>query len=306
MSAISLDHVTKRYRSGGGITDLDLDVEVGEVVGFLGPNGAGKSTTIRLLLGLIRPDSGTITVLGCELARRTVDVRRRIGYLPGELNLWERLSGCDLLGHLACLRHRDLTVEIEALARRLDLDLDRTIRELSRGNKQKIGIVAAFMGAPELIILDEPTSGLDPLVQREVRHLVDEARDRRATVLLSSHVLSEVSQVADRIAFLRDGALVATEAISAIESRSTRDIRVRTATPAAQILGALPGAHVLEADGQLTHLTLAGPVDPVVKVLAALEVLDLSIGEPDLEDLFLSLYEEPTRVAPEEVDRVPA
>ena len=294
--AIVLDRVTKRYRTGGGIGDVSLQVERGEVFGFLGPNGSGKSTTIRLILDLLRPDAGSIEILGLDARTDGVEARRRIGYLPGELNLYERLTGRDLLDHLASLRAPAAAqladADIEPLAERLSLDLDRRIKELSRGNKQKVGLVQALMGQPELVILDEPTGGLDPLVQREVHVLIDELRIRGATVFLSSHVLSEVSLVADRVGILRDGELVATEAVADLHARSVHRVEVRTAQPLPpDSFSAVPGVRVHDIDGTRCELHLTGPVDPLIKALATVEVVDLVIGEPDLEETFLAYYE---------------
>ncbi len=299
--AIELTDVHKRYRSGGGISGVSLDVHPGEVYGFLGPNGAGKSTSIRLILDLIRPDSGRIEVLGLDARRDSVEVHRHVGYLPGELSLYDRFTGRGLLGHLASLRHDRGQPDIDPLAERFDLELDRRIGELSKGNKQKVGLVQALMGSPEVLVLDEPTSGLDPLAQREVHHALRERCEAGAAVLLSSHVLSEVDQVADRVGILRNGSLVATETMSALRARSVHHVEIRTSEPlSVGEVEAIPGASVSHLDGTRCVVALAGPVDPLIKFLAHHQVLELRIGEADLEQTFLSYYsddEQPDRGA---------
>jgi ABC-2 type transport system ATP-binding protein len=302
VSAIDIDHVSKHYRTGAGIDDVTLSVEHGEVFGFLGPNGAGKSTTIRLVMDLIRPDAGRIRILGREVRRGGRAVRRRLGYLPGELALYEQLTGGQMLDHLASLREgRGTGRSVGDLAERLHLDLGRPIRELSRGNKQKVGLIQAFMGDPEVIILDEPTSGLDPLMQREIRSLMRESTAEGAAVFLSSHALNEVSEVADRVAIIRAGSLVATEAVEGLRSRAVRRIEVRTTTPIPEDqLAALPGASLVASSGNHATIDITGSMDLIVKVLARFEVLDLVAGEPDLEQIFLSYYEDQRRETADE------
>jgi ABC-2 type transport system ATP-binding protein len=291
-NAIDLQHVTKRYRSGAGIHDISLGVHAGEVFGFLGPNGAGKSTTIRLTMDLIRPDFGTIQVLGLDVRREGPQVRRRVGYLPGELSLYEHLTGLEQLEHLRALRGEPPGRSIEDLAERFVLDVRRPIRELSRGNKQKVGLIQALMGSPEAVILDEPTSGLDPLIQREVRTVMRELADEGCAVLLSSHVLSEVDEVADRVAIIRDGSLVTTESVMALRERAVRRLQVRTAAPLPSgALAGIDGVEVVASSGTTTTVTVAGSMDLVIKALARYEVLDLEAGEPDLEEIFLGFYE---------------
>jgi ABC-2 type transport system ATP-binding protein len=295
-AAISLEHVTKRYRRGGGITDLSLAVAPGEVFGFLGPNGAGKTTTIRLLLDLIRPDTGRVTVLGLDARRDSVEVRRRVGYLPGELALYERLTARELLVHFAFLRGRLPWAPIEGLAERFELELDRPISELSRGNKQKVGVVQAFMGTPELLVLDEPTSGLDPLVQREVHAAIEEVSAAGRTVMLSSHILSEVSRVAHRVGIIRAGRLVATEDVALLRSRALHRLEARLGAPVPpNAFAEVPGVLGCEVEGSVVRLRLAGEVDAVVKALARFEVIELTVHEPDLEEVFLNFYEGPER-----------
>jgi ABC-2 type transport system ATP-binding protein len=289
--AIALHRVTKLYGSHRGVLDLELEVQSAECFGFLGPNGAGKSTTIRLLLDLIRPTSGRVTVLGLDSRRDSVEIRRRLGYLPGELRLYERLTPIELLeyfGHLRGGFDRAGTLE---LASRLELELGRPIRSLSRGNKQKVGLVQAFASRPELLVLDEPTSGLDPLVQQTFHALVREAVQDGRTVFLSSHVLSEVQHVADRVGIIREGRLVAVEEVDTLRGRTLRELEVRFAEPVAgEVFARIPGVRDVQVEGPVVRLLVEGSPDAVVKELARHAVLDLRSQEPDLEDVFLSYY----------------
>ena len=289
---VRFDHVTKIYRGGGGVRDVTLEVYPGEVLGFLGPNGAGKTTTIRLLLDLIRPSSGTIEVFGLDSRRDSVAIRRRVGYLPGDLALYEQLSARDVLSHFAHLRGGPSWTTIRSLADTLELDLDRPIRSLSRGTRQKVGIVAALMGDPELLVLDEPTSGLDPLVQRQVHEMLRAAADAGHSVFLSSHILSEVAQVADRVGLIRDGALVAVERVVDLQQHAAHliDARLRNA-PTREAYASLPGVVVCTVSGNDLHLEVAGDMRPVIAALAASDLDDLSIREPSLEEVFLAFYD---------------
>ena len=222
--AISLEKLTKNYGSTRGITEVTFDVNAGEVMGFLGPNGAGKTTAIRTLLGLIKATSGNATILGKNALVPNVELRRKIGYLPGIAATYDRYSALKYLDFLAHMRGLKLESEIRTLARRLDLDINEHIHDLSKGNRQKVSVIQAFMHSPEVLFLDEPTSGLDPLVQREFEKILDEARDRGAAIILSSHVLSEVEHLADRIAIINQGAIVIVDEISTMKSKARRRI----------------------------------------------------------------------------------
>ena len=312
-AVVRLDSVTKHYPGGGGIDEVSLEVAPGELFGFLGPNGAGKTTTIRLLVDLIRPDHGRVELFGLDARHDGVRARRRIGYLPGDLALYERLTARELLSHFAYLRRRAGHTErsadeggpvghdpiggsgpgsIEALSSRFDLDLDRPIRSLSKGNRQKVGLVQALMGEPDLLILDEPTPGLDPLVQHEVHEVLREAVSGGRTVFLSSHALSEVEQVADRVGMIRSGRLVAVERVDELRSRSVHLVELRTADPLEpEAFAQLEGVVASELGPRGGRLEVSGPLDPVVGELARHHLLDLSIREPDLEEVFLSFYE---------------
>jgi len=227
--AIRAEKLTKNYGKSRGIVALDLEVQAGEVFGFLGPNGAGKTTTIRVLLDLIRPTTGRVLVLGRDSHRDTLAIQARSGYLPGELSLYPTLTGSETLRYLANLRGGVEWEHVRALSERLDCDLTKKVSDLSSGNKRKLGLISAFMARPELLILDEPTSGLDPLVQHEFYALIDEVRDAGQTVFLSSHVLPEVQRVCDRVAFIREGRLIALEDVSSLTGRAVREIVIDSA-----------------------------------------------------------------------------
>jgi ABC-2 type transport system ATP-binding protein len=290
--AIQTEGLTKFYGADRGVEDLDLEVGVGEVFGFLGPNGAGKTTTIRLLLDLIRPTRGRASVLGLDTRRDTVELRSRVGYLPGDLRLFDHDTGREMCAYLGALRGGVDMVRLDELGRRLELDLDRPIRSLSKGNRQKVGIVQAFMHRPDLLVLDEPTSGLDPIMQREFHRLVDEAVDGGATVFLSSHVLSEVQAIAHRVGVIREGHVVAVEDVDALRSKGLRRMEVVFAAPVSAVsFSSVPGVQdVMIEGGTRLRCSVEGDVDPFVKALARHHVLLLTSEEADLEDVFLAYY----------------
>ncbi len=289
---ISLTGVTKVYRGGGGVRDLSLEVGWGEVFGFLGPNGAGKTTTIRLLLDLIRPQRGAVRLFGLDARRDAVAIHRRLGYLPGEFALYERLTARETLAHFARLRGGPDEATVERWAAEFDLELDRPVRALSRGNRQKVGLVSALMNEPDLLVLDEPTVGLDPLVQRTVHQRLRGAAASGRTVFLSSHVLSEAAEVADRVGLIKEGRLVAIERVAEFRARPVHEVEVR-ADPAAALdaLGDLKDVTVRERIEGGLRLEVVGSLNPLVAALAALDVVDLSVREPSLEDVFLSYYD---------------
>jgi ABC-2 type transport system ATP-binding protein len=300
MEAIRTDGLTKVY--AGKVTavrDLDLTVRRGEVFGFLGPNGAGKTTTIRTLLDLIRPTHGKAEVLGLDVRRSGVELRRRLGYLPGDLELYPRMTAREVLTYLGNLRGGVPRKNVDALAERLDLDLSRPVGTLSHGNRQKVGLVQAFVHRPELLVLDEPTAGLDPLLQQEFYRLVRETVEDGRTVFLSSHVLSEVERIADRVGIIRSGELVVVEEVEALKARATRRIEVELARPAAgaPFLG-LPGVREAETEDRLVRFVVEGSVDGLVKALAEHEVVTITSHEPDLEEIFLGYYRQDGDRAP--------
>jgi ABC-2 type transport system ATP-binding protein len=289
--AIRTEQLTKRYGRTLGLDAVDLEVPAGCVFGFLGPNGAGKTTTIRLLLDLIRPTGGRASVLGFDCQRHSLEVRRRVGYLPGELALYDTLTGAQTLGHLAHLRGGVPPGRVAELASLLDVDLARPVRALSKGNRQKIGVIAAFMGDPELLVLDEPTSGVDPLVQQTVHGLIRSAAGEGRTVFLSSHILPEVQLVADMVGIVREGRVIAVEQVDELRARAVRRVHVEFAEPAdAATLTRVPGVARVERTGARVTCNLVGPVGPLLDALAGTDVVDVAIGEADLEDVFLSFY----------------
>ncbi len=291
--AIACEGLTKHFGSLRAVEDLSFAVEPGEVVGFLGPNGAGKTTTIRMLVDLIRPTRGRVEVLGSDPRQGGTALRRRIGYVPGDLAMYNRLTGRQLLGFLGSLRgNRDATTA-EALAERIEGVLDRPIGTLSRGNRQKLGVVQAFAHEPDLLVLDEPTSGLDPVAQRTFRALVREATSRGAAVLLSSHVLGEVQRIADRVAIVRAGRLVTIEPMSELEAKALRVVEIRFSGPVdAAAFANLAAVRSIEVEGDLVRASVAGPVDALVKAAARFSVESIAGHEADLEDVFLAYYAE--------------
>ncbi|MEW2377515.1 ABC transporter ATP-binding protein [Micromonospora sp. NPDC047812] len=298
--AIETANLVKTYGRNRGLTGLDLRVERGEVYGFLGPNGAGKSTTIRLLLDLIRPSSGRISVLGADPRHDGVALRRRIGYLAGDFVVDGRQSARELLTYLGNLRGGVPRARIAELAARLDLDLGRRIRGLSKGNRQKVGVVQAFMHEPELLILDEPTSGLDPFLQQEFLSMVREARADGRTVFMSSHVMSEVQQTADRVGIIREGRLVTVARVEELRERAVRRVEVTFAEPVVGAeFAALPGVSEVTVTGATLRCRLDGRADALVKAAAGHTVVGLLCEEPDLEELFFGYYsrEESARAA---------
>ncbi|OFW61651.1 MAG: ABC transporter [Actinobacteria bacterium RBG_16_64_13] len=292
-SAILTQGLTKRYGRRPGIETLDLEVVPGEVFGFIGPNGAGKTTTIRLLLDLLHPTSGQAAILGLDSHRDSVAVRRSVGYLPGEFGLDVRMTGRQSLQYFAALRGmNDLGLAPE-LAARLDLDLDVPMGRLSRGNRQKIGLVRALFHRPALLVLDEPTTGLDPLVQDTFLQILREARDEGRTVFLSSHVLSEVERVCDRVAIVRAGRLAALETTeSLLEKRRKRVTLVFAAPVDPSPFAQLPGVSDVWAQENTVSLRLRDGIDAVVKLAAQHTLVDLAVVHPTLDEVFLGYYDQ--------------
>ncbi|TFC80787.1 ABC transporter ATP-binding protein [Cryobacterium cheniae] len=300
--AIEVVDLIKSFGRAQALRGVSFSVPRGSVFGMIGPNGAGKSTTMRALLDIIRPTSGLATVLGTDSRLAGPALRRRIGYLPGELILEGRVSGRRLLRHYADISGPVRKGRIEELAERLRLDLDRPVRKLSKGNKQKLGIVQAFMHEPELLVLDEPTSGLDPLMQQVFLTLVREAKDAGQTVFLSSHVISEIQQAADEVAILRDGRIVTIASVEELRASAIRHLRMTVSGVSPVELRArlelLPGLENLEctpvSSGEAEAVaTFEGEVSPFVRALATLNLVNLVLEEPDLEESVLKLYSVP-------------
>jgi beta-exotoxin I transport system ATP-binding protein len=292
--AIECDDLSKHFGTVHAVEGVSLRVEPGEIVGFLGPNGAGKTTTIRMLLDLIRPTRGRVEVLGSDPRRGGAALRRRIGYVPGDLTMYNRMTGRQLLQFVSALRAtRDIAAG-EQIAERFEVSLDRPIATLSRGNRQKIGIAQAFSHVPDLLVLDEPTSGLDPVAQRTFRSLAREAANQGTAVLLSSHVLSEVQRLVERVAILREGRMVAVETMGELEAKALRVVEIRFAgSVPADDFAHLPGVRNIEIEGDLLRASVAGPVDALIKAASRFTVDSIAGHEADLEDVFLTYYSRP-------------
>jgi beta-exotoxin I transport system ATP-binding protein len=290
---IETERLTKYYGRHRGIEEVTITVEGGEVFGFLGPNGAGKTTTIRTLLDLLHPSGGAARIFGLDSHRDSVAIRARLGNLPGDFGFGKRGSGREALRLLARLRAADGLERAEQLARRFRADLERPLGQLSRGNRQKVGLILAIFHQPELLILDEPTSGLDPLMQEEFLALVREERERGCAVFLSSHELDEVERVCDRVGIIREGRVVAVERVDELTGKMRRRVSVEFAAPVDLVeLRGWPGVSDLEADGNRATFRIAGALDPVIKALSRHAVLDLELARPTLEEVFLTYYED--------------
>ena len=296
--AIQTFQLTKTYGANRGIRNVSLTVERGEIFGFLGPNGAGKSTTLRTLLGFLKPTSGRAEVLGLDVLAHSVEIHRRLGNLPSEFSLEDRMTGFELIRFHTRLR-RSGTESLKRardLAERLDANLEMPMRRLSRGNKQKIGIIQALFHEPELIVLDEPTNGLDPLMQDVFLLILQEARDRGQTVFFSSHVLSEVERVADRVGIIREGELVAVDDPNALTRRAFRYVRIQFEGPLdsgiVQEIASLPGVDRFERHGTTLTFTIGGSMHELLQLATQRCVISFDAERPPLEELFLSYYED--------------
>jgi ABC-2 type transport system ATP-binding protein len=292
MSAvIQTEKLTKSYGSHRGIIEVDLEVQAGEVFGFLGPNGAGKTTTIRTILDLIRPTSGHAYVFGIESSADPVAIHKRLGYIPGEFTLYDRLTGGQTLTYFANLRGGVDRAYQQSLIERFDIDPSRRFKELSKGNKQKIGLVIALQHRPELLVLDEPTSGLDPLVQQAFYALVREAKAEGRTVFLSSHILSEVERTCDRVGIIREGRLVKVDRVEALRDLAHHQVELRfSGDVPTQEFEQLPGVSEVSATDHVLRMRVSGPITPVVRAASRYELVDFVSREPSLEETFLAQY----------------
>jgi ABC-2 type transport system ATP-binding protein len=290
-AAIHTERLTKYYGKARGIVEVDLDVAAGEIFAFLGPNGAGKSTTIRLLLDLIRPTSGRAEVLGRDAHRDRLEIDQRVSYLPGELALYGDLTGSQTLEYLGNLRGRPDRAYRDALVARLELDPSKRIKSMSRGNKQKVGLVAAFQDRPELLILDEPTSGLDPFVQLEFERMAAELRSEGRTIFVSSHMLPEVEHLCDRVGIIREGRILAVESIADLKQRALQQLEIDFGGPvAAEAFAGVPGIRDLVVRDGTLRCTVLGSVDGLVKRAAQFDVRKIRSIDTSLEEIFLAYY----------------
>lgn len=289
MNVIETNHLTKYYKKSRGIIDVNLAIEEGEIFGFIGPNGAGKSTTIRTLLGLIYPSSGTATIFG-KSCTQNPEVRKDLGYLPSEVFYYDNMRVIDLLKYSSSFYRKDCTNRIKELAEIMDLDLKKKIDDLSFGNKKKVGIVQGLLHDPKLIILDEPTSGLDPLMQQRFFDLIMQENKKGATVFFSSHILSEVQKMCTRVAFIKEGKIIKTEKMSSLQENSYKKISVESKAAFPREILELSGVSKSEVKGNSADFIYKGNINVIMKRLSDVELRNVSIEEPDLEEIFMNYY----------------
>lgn len=292
--ALDTEGLTKHYGDFAALIDLDLAVQPGEVFGFLGPNGAGKTTMIRTVMDEIRPTSGRASILGLDCHKQAVEIRRHLGYLPSDLSLYPNLTGRDTLTYFANLRGGVDWAYVGELAERLDAELDKKVGDLSSGNRQKVGIIQAFMNRPRLVIMDEPSAGLDPLVQREFQSIMREVTLEGAAVFLSSHTLSEVQRVADRVGIIRHGRLIALESVASLRAKGMRRIELELGSVADRTaFEAVPGVSDVIVVDHHVHMAFEGTMDVLLSMVAKnYQLVDISTQDADLEEVFLAYYED--------------
>jgi ABC-2 type transport system ATP-binding protein len=291
MNVIETMKLTKFYGKDRGIIDVDLNVEKGEIFGFIGPNGAGKSTTIRTLLTLIYPTSGSATIFGKDIIKFAPQIKEKIGYLPGEVFYYENMRVKDLLNYSASFYKKDCSKKIKELSEIMNLDLGKRIDDLSYGNKKKVGIVQGLLHEPELIILDEPTGGLDPLMQQKFFNLIRDENKKGATIFLSSHILSEVQRLCDRVAIIKEGRIIKTEKMSDISKSNYSKVKLEAKGPIAEGYFNIEGVSGLKTVNHTTTFLFKGDINSITKKIAAIDLVSLLIVEPDLEDIFLHFYQ---------------
>jgi ABC-2 type transport system ATP-binding protein len=289
MNIIEIKNLTKNYGKSRGIIDVNLNVEQGEVFGFIGPNGAGKSTTIRTLLGLIYPTSGSAAIFGKSCIEHP-EVRKELGYLPSEVFYYDNMRVIDLLKYSASFYKKDCIKRISELAEIMDLDLKKKIDDLSFGNKKKVGIVQGLLHEPKLIILDEPTSGLDPLMQQRFFELIEQENKKGATVFFSSHILSEVQKMCNRVAFIKDGKIIKLEKMSTLQENNYKRISIETKSRITKENLSLSGVSDLEVKGNTASFIFKGNINTILKKISEIELRNISIDEPDLEEIFMNYY----------------
>lgn len=291
MNVIEIKNLTKTYGKARGIADVSFNVEQGEIFGFIGPNGAGKSTTIRTLLSLIYPTSGSATIFGKDCIQFAPEIKKEIGYLPSEIFYYDNMKVKDLLKYSASFYKKDCSKRMKELANMMDLDLNKKIDDLSLGNKKKVGIVQGLLHEPKLIILDEPTSGLDPLMQQKFFELLEEENKKGATILFSSHILSEVQRLCNRVAIIKEGKIVTVEKISTLQENNYKKFKVETDAPLDKNYFQIDGVNKLDIHNNVTSFLFKGNINTVMKKIADIEITNLWIEEPDLEEIFLHYYE---------------
>ncbi|GFP76572.1 ABC transporter ATP-binding protein [Clostridium fungisolvens] len=289
MNVIEINNLTKQYGKSRGIIDVNLNIEEGEIFGFIGPNGAGKSTTIRTLLGLIYPTSGSATIFGKNCIDNP-EVRQSLGYLPSEVFYYDNMRVIDLLKYSASFYKKDCTKRIHELAEIMDLDLKKKIDDLSFGNKKKVGIVQGLLHEPKLIILDEPTSGLDPLMQQRFFELIKEENKKGATVFFSSHILGEVQKMCDRVAFIKDGKIIKLEKMSTLQENNYKKISIEAKSGIKKDDFNINGINNLNIEGNTANFIFKGNINSITKKLSEIDLSNISIVEPDLEEIFMHYY----------------
>lgn len=291
MNVIEIKNLTKMYGKARGIEDVSFNVEEGEIFGFIGPNGAGKSTTIRTLLSLIYPTSGSATIFGKDIITAAPEIKKEIGYLPSEVFYYDNMKVLDLLKYSASFYKKDCTDRIKELAEIMELDLTKKIDDLSLGNKKKVGIVQGLLHEPKLIILDEPTSGLDPLMQQKFFDLLEKENKKGATILFSSHILSEVQRLCDRVAIIKDGKIVTVEKISTLKENTYKKFKIETSSHMEKEHFKIEGVNQLEQDGNTISFLFRGNINSIMKKVTEIEIENLWVEEPDLEEIFMHYYE---------------
>ncbi|WP_071461474.1 ABC transporter ATP-binding protein [Bacillus massilinigeriensis] len=291
MKVMELENLTKRYGKARGIEDVSFSVEEGEIFGFIGPNGAGKSTTIRTLLSLIYPTSGSAKIFGKDCVKFAPEIKQEIGYLPSEVFYYDSMKVIDLLKYSASFYKKDCTARITELADAMNLDLGRKIGDLSLGNKKKVGIVQALLHSPKLLVLDEPTSGLDPLMQQKFFSLLREENKRGVTILFSSHVLGEVQKLCSRVAIIKEGKIIKVETMSVLKENNYKKFRIETGSPVAEDDFKISGIRDFAVKDNVITFLFKGNLNEVTVLMASLDIRNLLVEEPDLEEIFLHYYE---------------
>ncbi|MCM3585940.1 ABC transporter ATP-binding protein [Mesobacillus maritimus] len=291
MNVIEINHLTKVYGKSRGISDVSFQVKEGEIFGFIGPNGAGKSTTIRLLLSLIYPTSGNATIFGKDVVKYASEIKKEIGYLPSEVFYYDNMKVKDLLKYSASFYKKDCTKRIKELAEIMELDLTKKIDDLSLGNKKKVGIVQGLLHEPKLIILDEPTSGLDPLMQQRFFDLLEKENQKGATILFSSHILSEVQRLCDRVAIIKEGKIVQVEKIRTLKENNYKKFKLETISELDFNYFKVDGVNQLKIVGKTVSFIFKGNINTITEKIANIEIANLWVEEPDLEEIFMHFYQ---------------
>jgi ABC-2 type transport system ATP-binding protein len=291
MNVIEIKNLTKSYGKARGIIDVSFNVQQGEVFGFIGPNGAGKSTTIRTLLSLIYPTSGSATIFGKDCIEFGPDIKKEIGYLPSEVFYYDNMKVIDLLNYSASFYKKDCSKRMRELAEIMDLDLNKRIDDLSFGNKKKVGIVQGLLHEPKLIILDEPTSGLDPLMQQKFFDLLEEENKKGATILLSSHILSEVQRLCNRVAIIKEGKIIKVEKISTLQESNHKKFKIQVKSKIEDKYFNISGVTDLDIKGNIISFLFRGDINVIMKKISEIQIANLWIEEPDLEEIFMHYYE---------------